>query len=75
MSAAHNCAERINESLAEHNSMLEPVIAFGPRTMTDFFQIATIRKNGTARKKAPALFASYCPFCGISLALDAGSAA
>lgn len=67
MTSDHACATRINELLAEHNTELATGISFSTKPPRVMFQVATVKKNPTQRGKPVSMYASHCPFCGISL--------
>lgn len=61
------CRERVDADLAKHNARVERFFVLGKDKMP--WPIATAQiETGRGKKKAPALFASYCPFCGVNLA-------
>lgn len=62
---AHDCVDRINGLLAEHNTQLMQVITFGPGP--ERIALATQKLDDKVRKKPVLFFASHCPFCGIKL--------
>ena len=67
MSAACNCIAEVDAKLAERNTRIMLPIMLGadqaPRPMIVTDQI----KGGRGQKKACGMFASFCPFCGVSL--------
>jgi hypothetical protein len=65
---AHDCVQRLNEHLAEFNTQIAPVFALGASSLSEYLQIATTKIDCGKRGKPRSMFASYCPFCGISLA-------
>lgn len=66
MTAPCDCIETVNAMLAERNTRLMLPIMLGtdqtPRLMIVTDQI----KSGRGQKKAVGMFATYCPFCGVS---------
>lgn len=60
------CADRIDEKLAEHNTRLVRAIVFSnsrngnPNILLQTEQV----ESGRGKKKAVSMFPSYCPFCG-----------
>jgi hypothetical protein len=60
-----NCIEIVNEKLKEHNTrILEPMFIGGDQTRRVFIETEQIEK-GRGKQKASAMFATYCPFCGV----------
>jgi hypothetical protein len=66
MSKKHDCIERINEQLRPFNTAMAMAIDFTGRNR-ELIQVSTVKADSTNRKKPSAMFASYCPFCGIKL--------
>lgn len=66
MTAKHNCFERINEQLKPHNTQLAMAIDFSGKNR-ELIQVTTVKADSAVRKKPSALFASFCPFCGVKL--------
>lgn len=62
----HDCIQRINEQLAEHNTRISTALSI-PDTTRELIHITTVKKDAGVRKKPMNLFASFCPFCGVSL--------
>lgn len=60
---ACNCKAEVNAMLAEHNTQLD----FNYMNDRDIF-IRTIKLDEKKRGRAAAMFATFCPFCGESLA-------
>ena len=54
-----DCIPRVNELLAEHNTVLN-VPMIGPKVAL----IETRKLDTKNRVKPSAMFASFCPFCG-----------
>lgn len=56
-----NCISNINADLKSHNTLLVfTLLGNPPRVIIDTTQIET----GRGKKKAVAVVATYCPFCG-----------
>lgn len=62
---SHNCVEKINALLAEHNTRLMGIISFGPGP--ERIALATVKADDKVRKKPALFFATYCPMCGVKL--------
>ena len=70
--SAHDCVRQVNDLLASNNTEISVAISFStPRR--ELIQLATNKANQSKRGKPVPFFASYCPFCGISLATKAPS--
>lgn len=65
MSEKHDCVERVNALLKEHNTRLMGVITFGEGP--ERIALATVKADDKVRKKPALFFASYCPMCGVKL--------
>ena len=62
-----NCREKVNEALRPHNTTVSFALSLDSR-LTDLWTIHTSQiETGRGKPTAKALFASYCPLCGISL--------
>jgi hypothetical protein len=59
-----DCIDTVNALLAERNTRLELPLMLGedqtPRLMVRTEQV----EKGRGKKRAVAMFATYCPFCG-----------
>lgn len=66
MSKPHTCISQINERLKEHNAVMAGAIDFSGKGR-ELVVLSVEKLDKKARKKPPALFASYCPFCGKEL--------
>ncbi|WP_313335734.1 hypothetical protein [Sphingobium yanoikuyae] len=56
-----NCIAEVNKTLAQHNTMLVFTLFGTPsRVIVDTTQVET----GRGKKKAAAMIATFCPFCG-----------
>lgn len=56
-----NCIAEVNETLKQHNTMLVFTLFGNPsRVIVDTTQI----ESGRGKKKAAAMIANFCPFCG-----------
>ncbi|WP_313378108.1 hypothetical protein [Achromobacter insolitus] len=65
---ACQCREKIDEGLARHNTKVSRFFVLGNGGTDMPWPIATDQiETGRGKKKAVALFASYCPFCGAPL--------
>lgn len=77
MSAADNtgakqegcsCLTRVNEGLAPHNTRVSLFFSLDDTRIGQPWPIATSQiETGRGKRKAVALLASFCPFCGTSL--------
>lgn len=66
--SAHTCREKIDALLAERNTRVQYVFTLGDSGVGMPWPIATEQvERGRGKKKAVMLFASFCPFCGVSL--------
>jgi hypothetical protein len=65
----HDCIERMNEQLKEHNTALAGAIDFSGKNR-ELIQVATVKADSALRKKPSTLFASFCPFCGNALNIE-----
>ena len=68
MSKGHDCFQKFDEKLAEHNGRL----GMGLQVTEDLdlktrLLIATEKIDKTKRKPVPSVMASFCPFCGVKL--------
>jgi hypothetical protein len=62
-----DCRERIDAQLAEHNTRIQPFFTLGSNRVGMPFGICTAQvEKGRGKPKAMSLFASFCPFCGVS---------
>ena len=66
MKRKHKCVEEMNDRLREHNTRLAEAIDFSGKER-ELIQLATVKADAKVRKKPAAVFASYCPFCGVEL--------
>lgn len=58
-----DCIETVNAKLAEHNAqILLPMFVLGGGPKRPF--IETTKLDEKKRGKPPAMFATFCPFCG-----------
>jgi len=64
----HDCVERVNALLKEHNTALMGVITFGDGP--ERIALATVKADDKLRKKPALFFATYCPMCGVRLEAD-----
>lgn len=64
---AHDCVERVNALLKEHNTRLLDIIALASGPQPKRIALATQKADDKVRKKPALFFASYCPMCGIKL--------
>ena len=58
-----NCIDKVNNGLASYNTRLTIPIVFGGGPQMLLVQTEQI-ETGRGKKKACAMFASFCPFCG-----------
>jgi hypothetical protein len=66
MSDKHDCVSRINEQLKVHNTKIGWAYSLSTPPQ-ELIPILTIKAEDSVRKKPMALYASFCPFCGVSL--------
>ena len=66
MSQKHDCIQRINEQLTAHNTRIAQAIDFSGKNR-ELIQVATVKADEGVRKKPSAMFATFCPFCGVKL--------
>lgn len=59
------CIERINEHLAKTNTKIELPMWTASGQITPF--VVTMKIDQKKRGKPTSVFASHCPFCGVSL--------
>ena len=64
--SGHGCVANTDALLAEHNTRLAVAIDFSGKGR-ELIQIATAKADDKVRRKPIAMFASYCPFCGVKL--------
>jgi hypothetical protein len=62
----HDCVARLNKQLAEHNTCLAFALSFSAPSR-ELIQVTTVKARDEVRKKPMALYASFCPFCGVKL--------
>lgn len=69
------CRDKINAQLAKHNTRITPVFSLSEQGIGMPWSIQTEQlEKGRGKPKAMALFASYCPFCGVRLSTKDGGA-
>jgi len=66
MRKQHRCITEINDRLKEHNAVLSMAIDFSGKGR-ELVALSVEKLDSKVRKKPPAMFASYCPFCGRDL--------
>lgn len=64
MTKKHDCVDRVNALLKEHNTRLMDVITLDGK---ERIALATSKADDKVRKKPVLFFATYCPMCGIEL--------
>lgn len=65
---ACNCRERIEEKLAKHNTKFERFYILDSLFIGTPYAIRTTQiEKGRGKKQATSMFASFCPFCGVSM--------
>lgn len=71
-----DCRTKVNEKLLPYNTKVEPIFSIDPSGPVRMpWPISTVQvEKGRGQKKAMALFASYCPFCGLSCSASATAA-
>lgn len=62
----HDCVDRLNGKLAEFNTRLPFAISFDEPSR-EMIRVSTVKAKEDVRKKPMALYASFCPFCGVNL--------
>lgn len=63
---ACKCADEVDGKLSEHNTRLERALVLGDRGDNPNLMLRTEQvERGRGKKKAAAMFISYCPFCGV----------
>jgi len=66
------CIAKVNEQMKQHNTMLVFTLLGSPsRVIIDTVQV----EAGRGKKKAAAVIASFCPFCGERYAAERQAAA
>lgn len=66
------CINKVNADLKQHNTMLVFTLLGNPsRAVIDTMQVET----GRGKKKAAAVIATFCPFCGERYEADTAKAA
>lgn len=66
--SACNCRERINAGLAQHNTRIAGYFSLEGHKVGEPWAVETVQiEKGRGKAKAVAIFASFCPFCGVSL--------
>ncbi len=68
MGSGCDCVAKFNERLKEHNCALVTTLFGTPKPV-----IETYKLDSKRRGKAPAVLASFCPFCGVSLLRQAAT--
>jgi len=69
-----NCRERIDAGLAQHNTRVKSYFTLSANSVGMPWPIETVQVDkGRGKPKASALFASFCPFCGVSLRKPEGA--
>ncbi len=66
------CVEEMDKELKSHNGRVALAIlmpAEGSNRLRSRVLVQTMKLDTKKRKPVPAVMASYCPFCGESLAL------
>lgn len=63
---SHDCVKTLNEQLAQYNTQVAGAISFSDPSR-ELIQVVTAKADPRVRGKPRALFASFCPFCGVSL--------
>lgn len=65
---SHDCVKQINELLAPSNTRLAEAISFSSNTR-ELIILATVKADDKVRRKPALFFASFCPMCGVKLAI------
>lgn len=66
MSAQHTCVQEVNAQLERHNTALASAFSLG-RPQQELILLATVKADSKKRGKPVSMYASFCPFCGVSL--------
>lgn len=67
MTDRHKCFVEVDTMLAERNTRLEfPIMLGADQTELPMIRTEQI-ESGRGKKKATAMFATFCPFCGEKL--------
>jgi hypothetical protein len=63
---SHDCIKKIDKALLEHSTRVAVSFSFS-NPSRELIQVATAKSDPNSRKKPKIMFASFCPFCGVSL--------
>lgn len=67
MADRHPCFDAVDAMLAERNTRLTfPIMLGGDQTPLPMLVTEQVEK-GRGKKRAVGMFATFCPFCGVSL--------
>lgn len=69
MSKPHDCVQRMNAALAEHNTQIAVAISF-TEPSRELIKVTTCKTDSGKRGKPMTVLATFCPFCGKSLAKE-----
>lgn len=61
----HDCVRRIDAQLAQYNTQIAVGLNFTTGALA--IPIGTTKLDSSKRGKPMSLYASFCPFCGVSL--------
>lgn len=62
---ACGCVETVNVKLASYNTRLSQAITLGEQNGNPNLMVVTEQvETGRGKKRAAAMFLTYCPFCG-----------
>ncbi|WP_206363503.1 hypothetical protein [Sphingomonas crocodyli] len=73
MSEPHDCFAKVDAMLAERNTRLTFPIVFSEDMRRKPMIVTEQIETGRGKKKAVGMFATFCPFCGASLAKASAS--
>lgn len=66
-----NCIETVDAMLAERNTRLTQPIVFSDNQAPRLMIVTEQIESGRGKKKACGMFATFCPFCGVSMGVAA----
>lgn len=62
----HDCFKRLDEQLKQYNTKIAQAYSFD-NPERELIQVATVKADSNVRVKPRALYATFCPFCGVKL--------
>jgi hypothetical protein len=63
---SHDCVKEVNEKLAEYNTRIAEAFSL-TGSQRELIPLLTVKADDKVRRKPVQMYASYCPFCGVSL--------